>query len=160
MTSATHGFLSICVGASNSRDERSSYSNFGPELTLCAPSSGSPGRRILTTDRRGTRGYMAGDYTDSFGGTSSSTPLAAGLAALILTVNSELTAEKVKQIMMETADKIDQANGDYVDGQSPKYGHGRINAYNAVQRAKEIKQENLPRFLVWLFRFLQLRQNP
>lgn len=85
----------IAVGASNSRDERSSYSNFGPELTLCAPSS--------------------------------ATPLAAGLAGLILAVDPGLTAAEVRQIMMDTADKIDTADGEYdEDGHSPRYGHGRI----------------------------------
>jgi len=125
----------IAVGASNSFDMRSDYSNHGPELTLCAPSSGSPGRRIVTTDRRGANGYSSSDYTDDFGGTSSSTPLAAGLAALILSVNPDLTSAEVRQIMMETADKIDEANGQYVDGHSTRYGHGRINAARAVARA-------------------------
>ncbi|MFN3533022.1 MAG: S8 family serine peptidase [Candidatus Brocadia sp.] len=32
----------IAVGASNSMDQRSSYSNYGTELTICAPSSGAP----------------------------------------------------------------------------------------------------------------------
>ena len=126
----------IAVAASNSRDERSSYSNHGPELAICAPSSGSPGRRIVTTDRRGWPGYSAGDYTFDFGGTSSATPLAAGLAALVLSVNPELTSAGVKRIMMETADKIDEANGEYIDGHSRWYGHGRINADRAVASAK------------------------
>lgn len=129
----------IAVGASNSQDRRSAYSNFGPELTLCAPSSGSPGRRVVTTDRRGIHGYAAGDYTFTFGGTSSATPLAAGLAALILSINSKLTAAEVKEIMMETADKIDPANGDYdLAGHSPWFGHGRINAQAAVSRAQTL----------------------
>ncbi len=122
----------IAVAASNSRDERSSYSNFGPELAICAPSSGSPGRSIVTTDRRGIQGYSGGDYTFTFGGTSSSTPLAAGLAALMLSLNENLTAAEVKQIMMETADKIDRQNGGYVNGHSPWYGNGRINAFRAL----------------------------
>ena len=126
----------IAVAASNSQDKRSDYSNFGPELALCAPSSGSPGRRVVTTDRQGIQGYSAGDYTFTFGGTSSATPLAAGLAALILSVNENLTSAEVKQIMMETADKIDEANGEYLAGHSPWYGHGRINALEAVQRAR------------------------
>lgn len=137
----------IAVGACNSLDEHSSYSNNGPELTLCAPSSGSPGRRIVTTDRRGTKGYSSGDYTDDFGGTSSSTPLAAGLAALVLSVNVELTSAEVRQIMMETADKIDQGNGQYVDGHSPLYGHGRINAARAVARAAGADAPGLPKVL-------------
>jgi subtilisin family serine protease len=138
----------ICVGASNSLDQRSSYSNYGPALSLCAPSSGSPGRRIVTTDRRGTRGYMAGDYTTDFGGTSSATPLAAGLAALILSANPDLTAAEVRQIMMETADKIDPGSGAYVNGHSPWFGAGRIHAERAVRRAAGLDQpQGLPKVL-------------
>jgi hypothetical protein len=122
----------IAVGASNSLDKHSEYSNYGPRLAICAPSSGSPGWKIVTTDRRGIKGYSSGDYTFDFGGTSSATPLAAGLAGLILSVNPELTSAEVKSIMMDTADKIDAENGQYVDGHSIWYGHGRINAQKAL----------------------------
>lgn len=123
----------IAVGASNSLDKRSNYSNFGPELALCAPSSGAPGRRITSTDRRGPQGYARDDYTHDFGGTSSATPLAAGLAALILSVEPHLSSAEVKQIMMDTADKIGGDNGNYDDdGHSQFYGHGRINAQRAL----------------------------
>lgn len=137
----------IAVAASNSLDKRSSYSNYGPELALCAPSNGYPGRGIVTTDRRGLKGYSSSDYTYDFGGTSSSTPLAAGLAALILSVSSDLTSAEVKQIMMETADKIDSENGQYVDGHSPWYGHGRINAQKAVALVASDGEERLPEML-------------
>ncbi len=126
-----HGDV-ITVAASNSMDEHSSYSNYGPELTICAPSDGSGGWGVVTTDRRGRKGYSTGDYTYDFGGTSSSTPLAAGLAALILSLNPELSSAEVKQIMKDTADKIDPENGRYVDGHSTLYGHGRINAEKAL----------------------------
>lgn len=139
----------VSVGASNSLDQRSAYSNHGPELSLCAPSSGSPGRGITTTDRRGAKGYSSGDYTSSFGGTSSATPLAAGLAALILSVNPELTSAEVRTLMMETADKIDQENGQYENDHSPLYGHGRINAHRAVAAAAGDNPENrLPEVLL------------
>jgi len=138
----------IAVAASNSQDKRSGYSNFGPELTISAPSNGSPGRGIVTTDRRGTNGYSSSDYTFSFGGTSSATPLAAGLAALILSVNSGLTSAEVRQIMMDTADKIDLAGGQYVNGHSPWYGHGRINAHQAVALASGDSEDRLPEVLL------------
>jgi subtilisin-like proprotein convertase family protein len=137
----------IAVAASNSKDKQSYYSNFGPELTICAPSSGSPGRGIVTTDRRGIKGYSTSDYTFSFGGTSSSTPLTAGLAALILSVNPELTSAEVKHIIMETTDKIDATNGQYVNGHSSIYGHGRINAHKAVELASGIGDDTLPETL-------------
>jgi len=127
----------IAVAASNSRDEWAHYSNYGDEIAICAPSSGAGGRGIVTTDRRGIKGYTSDDYRYNFGGTSSATPLAAGLAALILTVNENLTSSEVKRIMMETAEKIGDP-GDYVNGHSQKYGHGRINAKLAVIRAMEM----------------------
>jgi len=138
----------MAVGASNSLDKRSSYSNYGPELALCAPSSGSPGRGVMTTDRRGTRGYSSEDYTSGFGGTSSATPLAAGLAGLILSLNPNLSSAEVKRIMMDTADKIDEPGGDYIDGHSPWFGHGRINARRALAMvAGQAAEEELPRVL-------------
>ena len=138
----------IAVAASNSLDERSSYSNFGPEIAVCACSSGSPGRRIVTTDRRGTNGYSSSDYANDFGGTSSATPLTAGLAALILSLNPELTAAEVKQVIMNTADKIGEATGEYVDGHSPWYGHGRINAAAAMSLVAGDGTESLPQMLL------------
>lgn len=134
----------ISVGASNSLDQRSSYSNYGAELALCAPSSGSPGRRIVTTDRLGTKGYSSTGITDDFGGTSSSTPLAAGLAALMLSINPELTSAEVKRIMMETADKIESDNGMYTNGHSDFHGHGRINAHKALAAVAGDTQPRLP----------------
>jgi subtilisin family serine protease len=125
----------IAVAASNSLDLRSSYSNFGPAIAIAAPSSGSPGRGIVTTDRRGAEGYSTSDFTATFGGTSSATPLAAGLAALILSANPDLTSAEVKALMMDTADKIDAAGGGYQSGHSVLYGHGRINAEQAVRVA-------------------------
>lgn len=137
----------VAVGASNSLDKRSPYSNYGPELTLCAPSSGAPGRRITTTDRRGPSGYESGDYTYQFGGTSSSTPLAAGLAALILSVKPDLTSVEVRETMMNTAEKIDEAGGEYDNGHSPWYGHGRIDATKALAYVSGDGEGQLPQVL-------------
>ena len=126
----------VAVAASNSLDEQSYYSNYGEEISVCAPSSGSPGRGIVTTDRRGKLGYEGGDYTYSFGGTSSSTPLCAGLAGLILSVDPDLTSFNVRRILRQSADKIDKANGAYnAKGHSVKYGYGRINARAALDMA-------------------------
>ena len=128
----------IAVAASTSNDDRSHYSNFGPEIWVSAPSSGRGGRGILTTDRTGSVGYDEGDYTidDPFGGTSSSTPLAAGICGLMLSVNPNLTASEVRDILKVTAVKIDPQNGNYNnEGHSDLYGWGRIDAFDCVQEA-------------------------
>jgi subtilisin-like proprotein convertase family protein len=136
----------IAVGASTNLGKRSAYSNYGQGLDFVAPSSGGT-RGIFTTDvsfpgRGFNVGTMnAGDaeglYTNSFGGTSSATPLASGIAALILSLNKELSWEDVRRYMRNTADKIDQENGNYVNGYSLEYGYGRVNAYRALDAVME-----------------------
>ena len=133
----------IAVSASNSRDLRSHYSDYGSEIWVCAPSSGAGGKGIVTTDRTGFEGYQSGDYTtqERFGGTSSATPLVAGVCGLILSVNPVLTSAEVKDILKTTADKIDPDAGEYAsNGHSPFYGWGRVNAFRAVQEAMNRKK--------------------
>ena len=141
----------IAVAASNDNDVRSAYSDFGPEVDVCTPSNDTaPGHRaIFTTDRMGNVGYnpptppnvdpagAAVNYTGTFGGTSSSAPLAAGVAALMLSIAPDLTREQVQYVMEATADKIDAANTDPVGryqatGHSQWYGYGRVHALDAV----------------------------
>ncbi len=136
----------MAIAASNSLDRRSSYSNFGPQIAVCAPSSGSPGRGVVTTDRRGASGYSNTDYTHSFGGTSSATPLVAGLAGLILSLDNKLSSAQVREVIQQSADEIDPENGDYQDGNSQFYGAGRINAERALKLVEgSDEDERLPK---------------
>jgi subtilisin family serine protease len=88
------------------------------------------------------------NYTDVFGGTSSATPLAAGIAALCLSVNPELSWVELRQILRTTAVQIDIANvnptgqwidvtGDGVVDFSQWYGWGRLDADAAVTAARD-----------------------
>lgn len=64
----------------------------------------------------------------------------AGIVALILSANPDLTSQQVKTILKETSDKIDTANGQYdAGGHSNFYGYGRVNAEKAVKKALEMK---------------------
>jgi subtilisin family serine protease len=132
----------IAVGASTDLGTLAFYSNVGPEIAFVAPSNG--GRRgIFTTDvsipNRGfnvglsTQGGADGLHTNGFGGTSSATPLAAGVAALVLSVNPDLNRGELRNILAASADRIGTDHG--TDGHSDRFGHGRINAGKAVQAA-------------------------
>lgn len=150
----------IAVSASTSINKKAAYSNWGKEISVCAPSnnfdpltlSPLPGRGIWTTDNEifgvpnvFTPGSV---YTDRFGGTSSAAPTVAGVAALILSANPELSAKEVKQIIEETADKITDDTNDPIlnvnmgtyneEGHSEWFGYGKINAFSAVNKAKSI----------------------
>lgn len=73
-------------------------------------------------------------YTGYFGGTSHSCPVVAGVAALVLSVNPNLTVQNVCQILKNTADKIGGYTYD-VNGRCDQTGYGRVNAKNAVWMA-------------------------
>ena len=160
---ATHPDV-IAVAASTSLGEKSFYSSWGREISVCAPSNnGHPGigfsptfpfvrtplqgRGIVTTDRVGPVGYDSSDFTDNFGGTSSACPLAAGVGALILSANPNLTAKEARVILESTTDKITDdsvdpqlgnAFGNYNDeGHSLWFGYGKVNAFKAVKAAVE-----------------------
>lgn len=136
----------IAVAASTSQDTHASYSNRGREIDVCAPSNGDwpilaaraswdPGITWETGAYKYYRdGRDRGPYHKHFGGTSSSTPLVAGICGLMLSANPDLTAREVKEILRATADKIGSPS-EYVNGRSLKYGYGRVNADKAVAEA-------------------------
>ena len=70
-------------------------------------------------------------------GTSMAAPHVAGVAALILQRNPDLTADSVRSILAKSADKIGPYRYDTtkVYGTWNKYyGYGLVNAANAVKR--------------------------
>jgi subtilisin family serine protease len=134
----------IAVGASNDGgisglEERSYYSQFGNEVDVVAPSSGG-GQGISTTDRMGNPGYNGpgprddgysdSNYTNGFGGTSSATPLVAGIVADIVAYSSHLTAAELRTTLHNSADKIGPYA--YPGGRNDYYGYGRVNLSNAL----------------------------
>jgi len=155
----------IAVAACNDRSKRSVYSDFGASVHCAFPSNDfgwpeqnhpdalTPG--IWTTDRSGFAGYndgnpqegdAAGNYTNSFGGTSSACPGAAGVAALVLSRNKNLRWDEVRDILKRSAERIDPQGGQYdATGHSPFYGYGRLDAHAAARLAVPSAQPNVVR---------------
>ena len=135
----------IAVAASTSRDQRAHYSNFGNEISVCAPSGGAGGCSITTADVSGTftvddvtyeMGYAPGTVTHNFSGTSSACPLVAGICALVLSVNPNLTAVEVRDIIQRTARRIGAPDSYDSRGHSRYFGYGCVNALDAVKEAR------------------------
>ncbi len=140
----------LSVGAMSPCGERKSLqscdgknwgSNYGWNLNLVAPGVG-----IYTTDRTGNDGYTNSDYDTAFGGTSAACPFVAGVAALVLSVNPNLTQSEVRYIIESTCQKIQPENNPtaYTYANIPEHpngtwnnemGYGLVDAYKAVSLA-------------------------
>jgi hypothetical protein len=115
----------ITVSATDANDAVASFSNTGNNIDISAP-----GVNIVTTVRGGGYGYATG--------TSASAPLVAGVAALVLSVNPNLSAVQLRSLLEQTADDLGPAGWD------PGYGYGRLNAYKAVLAAAAGIATNTP----------------
>ncbi len=110
----------IRVGASDSFDFKSYFSNTGISLDIVAP-----GASIYSTDDKGGIKRVQG--------TSFSAPLVTGAAALLLSIDSTLTAAELRKILLESAKDLG-----YV-GFDKAFGNGRLDIANAITKYRELK---------------------
>lgn len=116
----------LAVAATTSQDRRAWYSNRGPEIAVAAPGGLAEGQIYSTLPRsKGSYGYKYG--------TSMAAPHVSALAALIWSLRPDLSRDQVRQIILDTADKVDSYS--YVNGRNDYLGYGRINAHLALRRA-------------------------
>ena len=141
----------MAVGAVDDQGIKSSYSERGANLWVSAPGGEfCDTHTITTTDRTGALGdnpllgyvdYANLNYTRCMNGTSASTPMVAGVAALMLQANPNLSWRDVRVILAKTARKNDSSNTEWkINGSginyNPNYGFGVVDAYAAVTTAK------------------------
>ena len=104
----------IAVGATDSSDNKASYSNYGSYINLTAP-----GSSIYSTLPRNSYGYKSG--------TSMATPIVAGIFGLLY---SYYETEVNSSIIYQSLNKIVDDKGTM--GRDTTYGWGRINANKAL----------------------------
>ena len=138
-----YGVTAVC--AVNRFDYRSSYSETGANLWICAPSNDTSfaGSGIVTTEN-------SDRYIEDFGGTSAAAPVVSGVAALMRSANPALTWRDLKLILAASVRKNDSQNPGWEDGSrkygadsdadqyhyNHEYGFGVVDAGAAVELAK------------------------
>jgi subtilisin family serine protease len=105
----------IAVGATDSNDKVTSFSTFGNWTSISAP-----GKDIMTTNMGGKWGAVSG--------TSFSTPLTAGVVALMLGKGQAADPAAIKAKLQKTALDIE------APGYDNKAGWGRVDAFKAVMQ--------------------------
>lgn len=106
----------LTVSATDSADNRASFSSYGDYVDLSAP-----GTSIVTTGRGGVYATVQG--------TSFSSPIVAGVAALMMAAKPVLTPSQIDALLLQSCDDLGTAGWD------PYFGRGRVNATKAVQAA-------------------------
>jgi hypothetical protein len=106
----------IAVSATDTTDNISSYSNYGYTVSVSAP-----GDQIESTD-------LNNSYSDTEWGTSFSSPVVAGVAALVKSLHKNFTPQQIQEQIRVSSDPIYENNPGY----QYKLGFGRVNAYKAL----------------------------
>ncbi|UCG33153.1 MAG: S8 family serine peptidase [Phycisphaerales bacterium] len=131
---------SIAITSITDGDIKPNYTERGACIMASAPSAGGSSY-LTTTDNSGSCGGTAGDYRDTFGGTSGAAPQGAGVVALVLAANPQLTWRDVQHVLVNSVAKnhaidygwaVNGAGHEY----NHKYGFGRLDALAAVQLAQ------------------------
>lgn len=107
----------IGVTATNSSDNKASFSSFGTWVDIAAP-----GENIYTTSRGGGYGGHSG--------TSFASPITAGLAALVMSVNPKLSNQEAYDLLISNSDDLGAVGFDEY------FGYGRINVARILTAAK------------------------
>jgi serine protease len=114
------------VGAVDNFDELAQFSNYGPPLDVVSPLG------TLTTDISGADGDDPGDYTSTFGGTSSACPIVAGIFGLMVSAAPTKTASELEDLLAATAKQSIYAMPDAM-GHDDHYGYGLVQPAAALQ---------------------------
>ncbi len=123
------------VGATDYKDELTEFSNFGDALN---DGMVAPGQLILSTCMPYLPACVSTYPQDVHGQTAWAAAQVAGVAALVWSVNPQLTPAQVQQILLDTADDLGPPGPDQL------YGHGRLNAGHAVRRTHHLLHLDIP----------------
>jgi Subtilisin-like serine proteases len=117
----------IAVGATSSDGELATFSSTGPTADgRIKPELVAQGVGVYWADGSTTTGYL------SVSGTSCSTPLVAGAAALVLSAHPELTNMQVRQALLNTATPSSFRTSQNSVYPNNYYGWGFVDAFAAV----------------------------
>lgn len=128
----------IAVGATNPDDTRSdpffwsntSGSNYGAHIDVVAPGNYIYGLSYSSST----------NYNTYWGGTSQATPLVAGICSLILDQNPNLSVDDVRGVLRDTSEDMVGSSSEDTTGWDKFYGHGRVNAYQALEKVLSVDE--------------------
>lgn len=120
----------LSIAATDENDSLAFYSNFGQTVHIGAP-GGTPTKPIVSSYTKNAQGRLLTGLV----GTSMASPLVAGVATQIWSVNPDLTADQVRQILLDSGSPSEKLDGQIQSGKV-------INAPAALERALATRPES------------------
>lgn len=125
----------IAVGASDSSDNRASFSSYGPGLDVIAPGSGTITSTLI--DTRNTPYNMTTAYSSTLYGTSFASPIVTSIASLIRSLRPGTSVDDITALIDGSASKTSAMGGQVFTNE---HGHGLINAATAASIADSLSK--------------------
>lgn len=122
----------ISVGSVTQNNIRSTFSSYGNNLDIMAHGEGItlPALQLNNTS-----------------GTSFAAPQVAGVAALMLSIDSSLSPSQIRRALVNTATKL--SGYTFTDGYNSEVGYGKVNAKAAVELIAGVTQQTLDGLIVF-----------
>lgn len=114
----------IAVGASDENDVLTSYSNYGQHVHIAAP-GGTQRLPIMSSFKKNPQNTQL----IGFSGTSMASPLVAGIAAQVWSINKKLSATQVRELIISTGRSVEALKGKTFSGKV-------VDTAKALERAK------------------------
>ncbi len=142
----------LAIGGVGRDGKQADYAESGANVLVVAPTEGNDLVGLVTTDITGSDGYNHGNdsaehanasYSKTMSGTSGSTPVAAGVGALVLQVRPDLSYRDVRRVLALSARKNDANSPGWTNNGAGlhvhhAYGFGVVDANAAVLLARTI----------------------
>jgi minor extracellular serine protease Vpr len=143
----------ITAAAHQTNFHLASFSSYGPRMDdVQKPDISAPGQNIVSSFNSFSSSNFTPVIKTTFNGreyefvrlsgTSMSAPMVSGVAALILEADPTLSAEAVKDILINSA-RTDGLTGDIPPEGHIRWGHGKLDALNALQGLNNVSVTNI-----------------
>jgi len=131
----------IGVAATDALDQKASFSSYGFNcIDLTAP-----GISFFNTITYGGNPQAADkNYDGYWSGTSMAAPIVSGVMALVAQVNPDLSRSEIINLVLASANNTSMLNPAYLG----QLGHGRVNADEAVNLARDLMYNHVTRLLI------------
>lgn len=118
-------FWVISVASLDGDGSKANYSNYGRCIDISAPGTNMVTTQVVRYEQPGFETF----YGSGWSGTSLSTALVSGAAALVKSINPLASPKEVFEVLTKTCDKIDSLNPDFTG----RLGCGELNISSAIR---------------------------